>query len=75
MSHLEEHSLQARETLDAARTSLEAAQRAHDQAGDEATADLLRDAQIAYDDASAAYDNATRAEATSADDADRDRQR
>ena len=75
MSNLDEHTQQARETLDAARTSLEAARRAHDQAGDEATARVLRDAQVAYDDARAAYDNAMGAQATRADSVDSDQQR
>ena len=52
------HVQQARETLEAARISLEAARRTHDQAGDEASAEVLREAQVAYDDARAAYHNA-----------------
>ena len=63
-SNLEDHVQQARETLEAARTSLAAAQEAHNRTPNEATADFLQDAQTAFDQARAAYDLATGAQAT-----------
>lgn len=58
MSNLEEHVRQQRETLEAARKSVEAAQEAHNRSGTNATAEFLREARQAYDDARAAYENA-----------------
>ena len=63
-SNLEDHVQQAHETLEAARTSLAAAQEAHNRTPNEATADFLQDAQTAFDQARAAYDLATGAQAT-----------
>ena len=63
-SNLEDHVQQARETLEAARTSLAAAQEAYNRTPNEATADFLQDAQTAFDQARAAYDLATGAQAT-----------
>ena len=63
MSHLSEHVRQAQETLDAARTSLEAARRRHAEASDDATASVLRDAEVAYEHAHTEYQNALGAQA------------
>jgi hypothetical protein len=64
MSNLENHVQQARETLEAARTSLAAAQEAHNRTPNEATASFLQDAQTAFDQARAAYDLAAGAQAS-----------
>ena len=63
-SNLEDHVQQARQTLEAARTSLAAAQEAHNRAPNEATASFVQDAQTAFDQARAAYDLVTGAQAT-----------
>ena len=63
-SNLEDHVQQTRETLEAARTSLAAAQEAHNRTPNAATADFLQDAQTAFDQARAAYDLARGAQAT-----------
>ena len=63
-SNLEDHVQQARDTLEAARTSLAAAQEAYNRTPNEATADFLQDAQTAFDQARAAYDLAMGAQAT-----------
>ena len=64
MSNLEDHVQQARETLEAARTSLTAAQEAHNRNPNEASASFLQDAQTAFDQARAAYDLAVGAQAS-----------
>jgi hypothetical protein len=56
MSNIEDHIKQAHDTLEAARTSVEAARRAYERTGSEADAHFLRDAETAYDEALAAYD-------------------
>ena len=61
--NLDDHVQQARQELEAATTSLNAAQEAFVRNGDEATTRLLEDAQTAYDDARAAYNLAVGAEA------------
>ncbi len=62
--NLADHVRQARQELEAATTSLNAAQEAFVRNGDEASTRLLEDAQTAYDDARAAYDLAVGAQAT-----------
>jgi hypothetical protein len=62
--NLDDHVRQAQQKLEAATTSLNAAQEAFVRNGDEATTRFLEDAQTAYEEARAAYDLAVGAQAT-----------
>jgi hypothetical protein len=56
MDNLDEHIREAREKLEAAEHSLEAARKAHAASQSSATAGFLQDAQLAYDQARSAYE-------------------
>lgn len=61
MSNMGDHVQHTAETLEAARHSLEAAQKAHAASGAPATEAFLADAQMAYDEARSAHDLAVNA--------------
>ena len=63
MTNIDEHTKQAQDTLEAARTSVEAARQTYQRSGSEADAHFLRDAENAYNEALAAYETARGAQA------------
>lgn len=65
MDVLDDHIKHAHETLEAAQTSVNAAQKRYDTLGDAASAEFLREAQVAHDDAQAAYAAAVNAKGSS----------
>lgn len=67
MPNLEEHVREAHNSLEAAQTSLEAAQHAYEHSGSEADAHFLRDAQEAYNEARATYEGARNAQDSTGD--------